>query len=220
MIFPVNPDSFQVAQTRSFGTYDLVAGKQGMQIGQLQLRQITLSSFLPAVYDEDYCVGHYLDYCGDKGENPMVAVYWLQDQMKAKKNLYFAGLPISQGDQEPGQQVLQEMPCHITSFTYTYQSGNPRDVFFDLELTEYRDLKVTKTSGKPPSGPKDPVAKKYTTKIGDSFIDIAKAQYGPNYGNLATKLKANNPNVEYADPKKKAIGSAIKKGTSIKLDVT
>lgn len=220
LIFPVNPATFEVSQARSYGTYDLVAGKQGMQIGQLQLRQITFSSFLPCVYDEDYCVGHNLEYCGNGVDNPdpMLAVQWVQARMRSTTNIYFAGLPISSGYQQPGKTVLPQMACHITNFNYYYQPNEPLDVYFDIELTEHRDLKVTRTKGKPPSGPKTPSVKKVTTKVGDSFIDIAKQVYGANYGNLGSKLKAANPGVQYAaGVKKPALGSALKAGTSLKI---
>lgn len=222
LLFPVNPESFQVSQARSFGTYDLIAGKQGMQIGQLQLRQITFSSFFPAIYDEDFCIGHYLDYNGTSEKihpDPMIAVNWLQDQMNSTKNVYFAGLPISQGDQEPGQQVLDEFPCHITNFNYSYQAGHPRDVFYDIELTEHRELQVTRLGGTlPASQAGHPSVSKYISQIGDSYIDIAKKLYGPSHGALASRIEAANPNADFAPgTKSKTLGTSLKKGTLLKI---
>ena len=95
----------------------------------------------------------------------------------------------------------------ITDFEYSEQDGT-RDVYFTINLKEYRKIKISsttpkkkKTDNKDRTDTKEtdnkPKQKTYTVKSGDTLYDIAKKHYGKgsDYKKIIEKNKAKYPSL-------------------------
>ena len=104
----------------------------------------------------------------------------------------------------------------ITDFEYSEQDGT-RDVYFTINLKEYRKIKISsttpkkkKTDNKDRTDTKEtdnkPKQKTYTVKSGDTLYDIAKKHYGKgsDYKKIIEKNKSKYPSL--------AKSTTIKKG--------
>ena len=88
LIFQVNPDTIAFPRTRATATYDLLNGPQAMQVGQLQLKTYSWSSFFPAEYDPDWCLGRWLE------RSPRECMNWIEASMERKSPLTFICQPV------------------------------------------------------------------------------------------------------------------------------
>ena len=95
----------------------------------------------------------------------------------------------------------------ITDFEYSEQDGT-RDVYFTINLKEYRKIKISsttpkkkKTDNKDRTDTKEtdnkPKQKTYTVKSGDTLYDIAKKHYGKgsDYKKIIEKNKSKYPSL-------------------------
>ena len=95
----------------------------------------------------------------------------------------------------------------ITDFEYSEQDGT-RDVYFTINLKEYRKIKISsttpkkkKTDNKDRTDTKEtdnkPKQKTYTVKSGDTLYDIAKKHYGKgsDYKKIIEKNKTKYPSL-------------------------
>ena len=95
----------------------------------------------------------------------------------------------------------------ITDFEYSEQDGT-RDVYFTINLKEYRKIKISSTTPKKKKNDnKDrtdtketdnkPKQKTYTVKSGDTLYDIAKKHYGKgsDYKKIIEKNKSKYPSL-------------------------
>ena len=103
----------------------------------------------------------------------------------------------------------------ITDFEYSEQDGT-RDVYFTINLKEYRKIKISsttpkkkKTDNKDRTDTKEtdnkPKQKTYTVKSGDTLYDIAKKHYrkGSDYKKIIEKNKAKYPSLAKSTTLKK-----------------
>ena len=103
----------------------------------------------------------------------------------------------------------------ITDFEYSEQDGT-RDVYFTINLKEYRKIKISsttpkkkKTDNKDRTDTKEtdnkPKQKTYTVKSGDTLYDIAKKHYGKgsDYKKIIEKNKAKYPSLSKSTTLKK-----------------
>ena len=103
----------------------------------------------------------------------------------------------------------------ITDFEYSEQDGT-RDVYFTINLKEYRKIKISsttpkkkKTDNKDRTDTKEtdnkPKQKTYTVKSGDTLYDIAKKYYGKgsDYKKIIEKNKAKYPSLSKSTTLKK-----------------
>lgn len=197
LVLPVNPEEIVVPQSRSSSTIDVVGGDQRVQIGTRQLKQVELSGMFPAAYDPDYCV----TITGNRLERtPADCRKWVEDRMKENEPVYL--LMVAMDSPTGDAQTLEKMPAYITGFAYSYRAGHPLDLFYDLQLTEYRPVQLISQvyTGKTPSvPPKTPKSDSYTTKKGDTLAKIARSKdvYGSQYAIKGGKfLKSKNPNLK------------------------
>ena len=97
--------------------------------------------------------------------------------------------------------------CTIESFEYGEQDASG-DVYFSLELKEYKRIVLATTSVTSTSSTATTtsalvqrttkvVAKTYTVKTGDTLLSIAKKQYGDSskYTTIVSKNSIKNPNL-------------------------
>ena len=103
----------------------------------------------------------------------------------------------------------------ITDFEYSEQDGT-RDVYFTINLKEYRKIKISsttpkkkKTDNKDRTDTKEtdnkPKQKTYTVKSGDTLYDIAKKHYGKgsDYKKIIEKNKSKYPSLSKSTTLKK-----------------
>ncbi|WP_433620802.1 LysM peptidoglycan-binding domain-containing protein [Paenibacillus cellulositrophicus] len=170
--FPVNPEEVIISRQKGLDTANILSsGEFDFPQGD-RIKEISFSSFFPKVYDESFCKG-------GKSElpDPQVAMNKLNDFLVMKTPLRFV---IS----EAGINV----PVFVASHQTTFRGGEPGDVYFDITLRTWRELKVAKTAGSGTGGG-TAVNKKqrtdmkennktYTVKAGDSLSKIAKLELG------------------------------------------
>lgn len=170
--FPVNPEEVIISRQKGYDTANILSsGEFDFPQGD-RIKEISFSSFFPKVYDESFCKG-------GKSElpDPQVAMNKLNDFLVMKTPLRFV---IS----EAGINV----PVFVASHQTTFRGGEPGDVYFDITLRTWRELKVAKTAGSSTGGG-TAVNKKqrtdmkeknktYTVKAGDSLSKIAKLELG------------------------------------------
>ena len=103
----------------------------------------------------------------------------------------------------------------ITDFEYSEQDAT-RDVYFTINLNEYRKIKISsttpkkkKTDNKDRTDTKEtdnkPKQKTYTVKSGDTLYDIAKKHYGKgsDYKKIIEKNKSKYPSLAKSTTLKK-----------------
>ena len=103
----------------------------------------------------------------------------------------------------------------ITDFEYSEQDGT-RDVYFTINLKEYRKIKISsttpkkkKTDNKDRTDTKEtdnkPKQKTYTVKSGDTLYDIAKKHYGKgsDYKKIIENNKSKYPSLSKSTTLKK-----------------
>ena len=109
----------------------------------------------------------------------------------------------------------------ITDFEYSEQDGT-RDVYFTINLKEYRKIKISsttpkkkKTDNKTRTDTKETSSKTkqktYTVKSGDTLYDIAKKHYGKgsDYKKIIEKNKSKYPSLAKSTTLKKGWVLAI-----------
>lgn len=167
-IFPVNPEEVQITRERGYDTVSLLSlGDFDFPQGE-RVKEITFSSFFPREYDDSYC--NYMPL-----PDPQTAMNKLTTFLHSRTPLR---LIIT------GTQV--NVLVLITSHNSTFRGGETGDVYFDLSMRTWRDLKIgnlaspgsgsSSTKSSRPDLKKSP--KTYTVKSGDTLSKIAKFQLG------------------------------------------
>lgn len=158
-------------------------------IGKSGLKEMTIESFFPA------------------NEYNFLAV---SDAMKPYK--YVETINKWRTSGKPIRAIFTDTPINlpmaIENFSYKEQDGTG-DVYFTLELVEYKFLNVKKETtnkgyvqkNKRPAA--KPIPKTYTVKKGDTLWAIAKRATGNgmNYKTIAKKNHIKNPNLIYPGQK-------------------
>lgn len=195
---PVNPESNEYSSPYSY-TNTEVEGLGAIIIpGRRGLKEFKIDTFWPRHYNPAYC--------GYKGfMKPGDFIKKMEKWRSARKPIRY----IVTGAGAVNLQVV------IQSIEVTAeQAGSPGDIYFSLELKEYREIKISKTKAAKkkkssrPSAPKPAPAKTYTVRKGDCLWNIAKKK--SIYGNASKwrkiynankKLIGKNPNLIYPGQK-------------------
>jgi len=184
---PVNPQEFQLTQGNTNTVVNVYNIGEINLIGKGRLAEITLESFFPA-QEYTFCA-----YTGFPRPYECVAMIerWRQ-----------SGKPI--------RLIITETPinlaCAIESFSYKEQDGTG-DVYFTLELKEYRFVNVKTTNTTTAATTKREVSKTmpktYVVKAGDTLWEIAKrfTGNGANYKLIAAKNNIKDPSKIYPGQK-------------------
>ncbi|WP_240666608.1 LysM peptidoglycan-binding domain-containing protein [Longirhabdus pacifica] len=164
---PVNPPTIKMTSPHHFNDLQVPQLGEYTVIGDKQLREFSLSSFFPRDYHRGYC------------EYDDLALPW--DSVNLIEKWQRIGEPIRLV--VTGQNKIN-YPVTIRSFQYEERAGSPGDVYYDLQLKEYRYLtfeKIEEQDGgkklqqKRPSTKKTP--KTYIVVPGDSLWKIAHKMY-------------------------------------------
>lgn len=167
--FPIFPSSFEVKGNSIVNTTNIIKLGEVVVFGGIGLRSTDISSFFP---NQNY---PFCDYAGFP--KPYDCVALLKDWMEKGYILRF---------------IITEtninFECIITDFSYKEQDGT-RDVYFTLNLKEYKRIQIPKVSTNTDlSSSKDvPLTKGFEVKNkqrthkvgkGDSLWSLAKKYYG------------------------------------------
>jgi nucleoid-associated protein YgaU len=164
---PVNPESYEVSMDVNHNDSEVVNLGEVTQMGNAGLKSISLSSFFPRDYDSGFC--EYL-----KIPKPIDAVRKIEHWAKTKRPILVS---------ITGTNVY--FKASIRNFTYSEKGGEVGDIYYTIELKEYRAPKIrkydpTKKVTKPVD-PKRPTPEipggKYTVKKGDTLSSIAYKFY-------------------------------------------
>jgi hypothetical protein len=220
LVFPVNPEEITLPRQRSSSGIDVVGGRQRSQMGQVQLRSLTLTSFFPATFDPDYCRGNALE------RTPEECRAFIENTMNRTDPVYLSVQPEA-APIDQSQSKLESMTCFVTNFSVSRKAGHPLDLFYDLELTEYVEQPIFSQTFTRSKAPRNPVGgKKHpndfpvtTTKgaWGSTFAGIAGQFYGKDWAALGGKwLMSQNKDVKKANGKKALlVGDKLKPGQKV-----
>lgn len=182
--FPVLPKEIEVTTKNNHQRININEIGEILLKGNEELKELSLSAFFP---NQNY---HFLEYSDVFPVWESVQIIDLWREMTEIAKLTITGTDI-------------RFDCLIESFTYREQDGTG-DIYFDLDLVEYKRLKVrTKATKYIKPKTKRPVKKKarktYTVKRGDNLWNIAKrfTGNGANYKKIAKDNNIKNPNLIY-----------------------
>lgn len=175
---PVPPSNFDVTSAMNNTTITVENIGEINMLGRPKLKPITISSFFPNQY---YSFCQYSDF-----PQP----YQCVDLIEKWKNSL-----------KPVQLIITDtkvnMLCSIESFKYGEKDGT-RDVYFTLELKEYKALgtNAVSTSGITARASVKSKPNTYTVRSGDTLSLISKKVYGDSskYKTIASKNGLKNPN--------------------------
>jgi nucleoid-associated protein YgaU len=166
---PVNPSKVTVGGEKRIETVEIVnIGEVDFPSGDRRT-SIRFSSFFPQEYDGSYC---RYTRVPDPGSALKRLISWRLEGKPVR--LLITASPIN---------VL----VLISRVNYDIRGGEPGDIYFDLEMRQWREIKIRKSAGtvtqksvstqgaRPDT---KPVPKVYTVKSGDSLYKIAKTQLG------------------------------------------
>lgn len=177
--FPVNPEEVTISQQKGFDTATILSyGEYDFPQGD-KIKEISFSSFFPKEYDESYCKGSKNSLL-----DPQTAMNTLNDCLMSKTPLRFIIT-----------ETAVNVPVFVSSHQSIFRGGEPGDVYFDLTLRSWSEMKVAKTAGsasgaagtstsggvttnKKPRTDMKEKSKTYTVKPGDSLSKIAKLELG------------------------------------------
>ena len=195
--FPVTPSEVVCETSASIVNENVNDLGPVSLFGGTELKTIPISSFFP---NKDYSFCTYSNV-----EKPYEFVSKIEKWQNEGKKLRYI---VSDG--------YTNIPVMINSFSYREQDGTG-DVYFDLSLIEYKEIKLNKTSssdssnnatGRMVENTPSPSGENNTHKVegGDSLWAIAQKYYGD--GSQYTKIKEankdkysslNNNNIVYSD---------------------
>jgi LysM repeat protein len=184
---PVPPNEFEIKTGNLNSTVTVESLGEVSFLGKSMLATISVNSFWPS---KEY------SFCQYKGFiKPYAAVKTFEKWRLSDKpiRLLITGTNVN-------------TLFSIDGFSNSERDGS-KDVYFSLDLKEYRVIKVAKEPGKTPSKPKPAPTrtvppknqKTYTVKKGDTLCVIAKRFYGSSskYTILVKKNNIKNPNRIY-----------------------
>lgn len=165
---PVNPGEFRVdlqGKTQTLGILGL--GEVEVPVGTMP-GGVTFGSFFPRHYDPGYC--------------RYAAIPRPEDALARLLDWRTSG--------EPVRLLITHSPVNMLVFvskvTYRYAGGEPGDIYYELTLRQWRDLRVLLIAAAEagagvaalPRPDTKAVPKVYTVKSGDTLYAIAKTELG------------------------------------------
>ena len=188
--FPILPSAINVQDYAIMNDSNITGLGDVTVFGGKGLRTIEISSFFPNPKKKYYFVS-YTDY-----PKQYDCVNKIKKWMDKGEVLRFI---------VTGTEI--NFQVRITDFEYSEQDGT-RDVYFTINLKEYRKIKISsttpkkkKTDNKDRTDTKEtdnkPKQKTYTVKSGDTLYDIAKKHYGKgsDYKKIIEKNKSKYPSL-------------------------
>ncbi len=168
---PVNPSEIQVETAKRTETVTIIA------LGEIEIPVsdqpvgVSFSSFFPRDYDAGYC--RYADI--PKPEDALAKLLAWQE----------TGQPV--------RLLITDSPVNmlviVAKVNYKYAGGEPGDIYYDLALRQWREIKVRSVAAATVTTPvpapatttrpdTKPVQKVYVVRSGDTLYKIAKAELG------------------------------------------
>lgn len=208
IMLPVSPEEVKVTQSGNTETYNIYQFGDVVKSGNRKLLKISISSFFP-LEDAPFVVT-------DKLEHPSVYVNKLYSWKQNNKVLTFKVT----GGYYPIDRLWM-----MEDFEINERAGEVGDIYFTINLTEYREFKARRVMLSGSNGKttitKDyqsarPVTKvipkTYIVKQGDTLWKIAKSQLGNGnlYGEIAKQNNLKNPNSIYPGQKLKMPHNEVK----------
>ena len=196
--FPVLPSAINVQDYAITNDSNITGLGDVTVFGGKGLRTIEISSFFPNPKKKYYFVS-YTDY--PKQYDCVAKIKKWMDKGEVLRFIV------------TGTEI--NFQVRITDFEYSEQDGT-RDVYFTINLKEYRKIKISsttpkkkKTDNKDRTDTKEtdnkPKQKTYTVKSGDTLYDIAKKYYGKgsDYKKIIEKNKSKYPSLAKSTTLKK-----------------
>ena len=196
--FPVLPSAINVQDYAITNDSNITGLGDVTVFGGKGLRTIEISSFFPNPKKKYYFVS-YTDY--PKQYDCVTKIKKWMDKGEVLRFIV------------TGTEI--NFQVRITDFEYSEQDGT-RDVYFTINLKEYRKIKISsttpkkkKTDNKDRTDTKEtdnkPKQKTYTVKSGDTLYDIAKKHYGKgsDYKKIIEKNKSKYPSLAKSTTLKK-----------------
>ena len=196
--FPILPAAINVQDYAIINDSNITGLGDVTVFGGKGLRTIEISSFFPNPKKKYYFVS-YTDY-----PKQYDCVNKIKKWMDKGEVLRFI---------VTGTEI--NFQVRITDFEYSEQDGT-RDVYFTINLKEYRKIKISsttpkkkKTDNKTRTDTKETSSKTkqktYTVKSGDTLYDIAKKYYGKgsDYKKIIEKNKSKYPSLAKSTTLKK-----------------
>ncbi|WP_152397546.1 LysM peptidoglycan-binding domain-containing protein [Paenibacillus guangzhouensis] len=182
----IPPPSFEIQTGLCNSTVTLHELGELMLTGKRRLKTVSLSSYFPVVDDG---LGQYKSPKPPKELVKMIENW--RDSQKPMRLLIF------------GKGLVVNEAMVIENFSYSQKNG-PEDVYFTLDLKEYRFVKVKTTPLNAKEAeqlrprPSDRgLAKTYTVQPGDTLKKIAKKVYGDESRSITIK-ETNHITSEYS----------------------
>jgi hypothetical protein len=193
-LFPVNPEEVTISRQKGLDTVNILSsGEFDFPQGD-KVKEISFASFFPKTFDGSFCRGSEDDL-----PDPQTAMNKLNEFLALKTPLR---LIIS--------ETAVNVPVFVASHNSTFRGGEPGDVYFDITLRTWRELKAAKLAGGNQGKSSSTVNKKarvdlkeksktYVVKPGDSLSKIAKLELGNSSAwnkiyQLNKKVIGSNPN--------------------------
>lgn len=192
---PVNPGEVTVEGAKKIETVSIInIGDVDFPVGD-ERTGISFGSFFPRDYDQSYC--------------QYVSIPTPEEALGRLIALRIGGKPIRLLITETAINVL----VLITRTTHRYVGGEPGDIYFEVSMRQWREVKVrtsaeaaTLMAASPgiaqqrPRPDTKPVPKTYVVKSGDTLWKIAKKELGN--GNKYSAIYEANKDIIGPDPNK------------------
>lgn len=160
LTLPVNPAGFKIAREGKNSVVEIVELGDVVISRGIKLAEVTIESRFPA----------------DGGVSPGECVKFIMDAWRKNKHMT---LTVT--------ELLEEaMPVIVTAFARERRAGEHEDVYYTLELMEYRPYGATAIgAGATRSDENKPVVNRsYTVKQGDTLWSIARQNGGGDWREL------------------------------------
>ncbi|MBJ9987399.1 MULTISPECIES: LysM peptidoglycan-binding domain-containing protein [Paenibacillus] len=120
---PVNPEQISVKTSHGYEDVQVTQLGEYTVIGEALLKEYSLASFFPRDYHPGFC--EYEDI-HDPWETVEMIEKWIKSRRPVRLDI-------------TGTKIKGLVT--IRSFQYTERAGNPGDVFYELELKEYAEVR-------------------------------------------------------------------------------